>query len=71
MISNDEIGAKISDARNYHDLKMPILHIWGSVLDALMKCGVLNQKLNGIDDKIKVLEAEIAELRRLSTGDLK
>ena len=75
-MSDDGLQAKIAEIKTVEDVK-PILigmltEIDEGYEDAYVRViDAAAAEIKKFADKIKVLEAEIAELHRLSTGDLK
>lgn len=81
-MSDDGLQAKIAEIKTVEDVK-PILigmlteidegyeDAYARVREQADAIRAAAAEIKKFADKIKVLEAEIAELRRLSTGDLK
>ena len=81
-MSDDGMQAKIAEIESVEDVK-PILigmlteidegyeDAYARVREQADAIRAATAEIKSLTDKIKVLEAEIAELRKLSTGDLK
>lgn len=81
-MSDDGIQTKITEIKTVEDVK-PILigmlteidegyeDAYARVREQADAVRAATAEIKSLTDKIKVIEAEIAELRRLSTGDLK
>lgn len=81
-MSDDGIQAKIAEVKTVEDIK-PILigmlteidegyeDAYARVREQSDAIRAANAEIKSLTGKIRVLEAEIAELRKLSTGDMK
>lgn len=81
-MSDDGLQAKIAEIKSIEDVK-PILigmlteidegyeDAYARVREQADAIRAANTEIKSLTDKIRVLEAEITELRRLSTGDMK